>query len=39
VRREGLTEASDLQAALKAGAGRLSHAQAPLDVTPHKPSS
>jgi len=38
VRREGLTEASDLQAALKqALVDLLTPLQAPLDVTPHKP--
>jgi len=38
VRREGLTEASDLQAALKqALVDLLAPLQAPLDVTPHKP--
>ncbi|MDQ1315475.1 MAG: fused signal recognition particle receptor [Pseudomonadota bacterium] len=38
VRREGLTEASDLQAALKqALVDMLTPLQAPLDVTPHKP--
>jgi len=38
VRREGLTEASDLQAALKeALVDLLMPLQAPLDVTPHKP--
>ncbi|MHB0982244.1 MAG: signal recognition particle-docking protein FtsY [Thiobacillus sp.] len=38
VRREGLTEASDLQEALKeALVDLLSPLQAPLDVTPHKP--
>ena len=38
VRREGLTEASDLQAALKdALVDLLKPLQAPLDVTPHKP--
>jgi fused signal recognition particle receptor len=38
VRRENLTEASDLQAALKeALVGLLAPLQAPLDVTPHKP--
>ena len=38
VRREGLTEAADLQAALKdALVNLLAPLQAPLDVTPHKP--
>jgi fused signal recognition particle receptor len=38
VRREGLTEAADLQAALKqALIDLLTPLQAPLDVTPHKP--
>jgi fused signal recognition particle receptor len=38
VRREGLTEASDLQLALKqALVDLLTPLQAPLDVTPHKP--
>ncbi|MGK2951464.1 MAG: signal recognition particle-docking protein FtsY [Thiobacillus sp.] len=38
VRREGLTEASDLQTALKqALVDLLTPLQAPLDVTPHKP--
>ena len=38
VRREGLTEAADLQAALKdALVNLLTPLQAPLDVTPHKP--
>jgi fused signal recognition particle receptor len=38
VRREGLTEASDLQEALKqALVDLLAPLQAPLDVTPHKP--
>jgi fused signal recognition particle receptor len=38
VRREGLTEASDLQTALKqALVDLLAPLQAPLDVTPHKP--
>ena len=38
VRREGLTEASDLQSALKeALVDLLTPLQAPLDVTPHKP--
>ena len=38
VRREGLTEAADLQAALKqALVDLLTPLQAPLDVTPHKP--
>jgi len=38
VRREGLTEATDLQAALKqALVDLLTPLQAPLDVTPHKP--
>ncbi len=38
MRREGLTEAADLQAALKdALVSLLTPLQAPLDVTPHKP--
>jgi fused signal recognition particle receptor len=38
VRREGLTEASDLQAVLKGAlVDLLTPLQAPLDVTPHKP--